>query len=58
MGSPLYRSGAGMETKMALHEISRQTMSNWLIKACENWLEPIYEEMKKRLCEHEGTACR
>ncbi|MDD2286573.1 MAG: transposase, partial [Paludibacter sp.] len=27
-------------------------MSNWLIRACEDWLEPIYEEMKFRLCEH------
>jgi transposase len=28
-------------------------MSNWLIKACEDWLEPIYEEMKRRLCKHQ-----
>jgi transposase len=28
-------------------------MSNWLIKASEKWLEPIYEEMKHQLCEHE-----
>lgn len=51
MGSPLYRQE--QEWKQNGIEISRQTMSNWLIKACENWLEPIYEEMKKRLCEHE-----
>ena len=51
MGSPLYRQ----EQEWALSGIllSRQTMSNWLIKACEKWLEPIYEEMKRRLCEHE-----
>lgn len=28
-------------------------MSNWLIKASVDWLEPIYEEMKRRLCAHE-----
>ena len=51
MGSPLYRQE--QEWKQNGIEISRQTMSNWLIKACEDWLEPIYEEMKKRLCEYE-----
>ena len=51
MGSPLYRQ----EQEWAQNGIllSRQTMSNWLIKACENWLEPIYEEMKRRLCGHQ-----
>ena len=51
MGSPLYRQ----EQEWALSGIliSRQTMSNWLLKASSNWLEPIYEAMKWRLCEHE-----
>ena len=51
MGSPLYRQ----EQEWALSgiQLSRQTMSNWLIKACSDWLEPIYAEMKRRLCEHE-----
>ncbi len=51
MGSPLYRQ----EQEWALSGImlSRQTMSNWLIKACNDWLEPIYGEMKRRLCEHQ-----
>jgi transposase len=51
MGSPLYRQ----EQEWAQNGIllCRQTMSNWLIKACENWLEPIYEEMKLRLCKHQ-----
>ena len=50
MGSPLYRQ----EQEWALSGIrlSRQTMSNWLLKASK-WLEPIYEEMKRRLCEHQ-----
>ena len=55
MGSPLYRQ----EQEWALRGIrlSRQTMSNWLLKACASWLEPIYEAMKLRLCEHEVLHC-
>jgi len=50
MASPLYRQE--QEWRQNGIWLSRQTMSNWLIKACEDWLEPIYEEMKRRLCEH------
>ena len=50
MGSPLYRQEQEWVQNGIL--LSRQTMSNWLIKAANNWLEPIYEEMKRRLCEH------
>lgn len=51
MGSPLYRQ----EQEWAQNGIllSRQTMSNWLIKACDDWMEPIYKEMKRRLCEQQ-----
>jgi len=51
MASPLYRQEQEWKQNGIL--ISRQTMSNWLIKACEDWLEPIYEEMKRELCDHE-----
>lgn len=51
MASPLYRQE--QEWKYNGIQLSRQTMSNWLIMASENWLEPIYTEMKRRLCEHE-----
>jgi len=51
MASPLNRQE--QEWKQNGIQLSRQTMSNWLIKACEDWLEPIYDEMKQRLCEHE-----
>ena len=51
MGSPLYRQEQEWRQKGIL--LSRQTMANWLIKASELWLEPIYEEMKRRLCGHE-----
>jgi len=50
MASPLYRQE--QEWKQNGIQLSRQTMSNWLIKACEDWLEPIYAEMKFRLCGH------
>lgn len=51
MASPLYRQEEEWKQNGIL--LSRQTMSNWLIKACDNWLEPIYEKMKRRLCDHE-----
>jgi len=41
MGSPLYRQE--QEWNRNGIKLSRQTMSNWLIKATEDWLEPIYE---------------
>ena len=51
MASPLYRQE--QEWKQNGICLSRQTMSNWLIKASNDWLEPIYEEMKRRLCTHD-----
>jgi len=51
MASPLYRQEQEWKQNGIL--LSRQTMSNWLIKASEDWLEPIYNEMKLRLCGHE-----
>jgi transposase len=51
MASPLYRQEQEWRQNGIL--LSRQTMSNWLIKACEDWLEPIYQEMKRRLCSHD-----
>lgn len=50
MASPLYRQEQEWKQNGIL--LSRQTMSNWLIKASEDWLEPIYEEMKHRLRGH------
>jgi transposase len=51
MASPLYRQE--QEWKQNGIQLSRQTMSNWLIKASTDWLEPIYEEMQSRLCRHD-----
>ena len=47
MGSPLYRQEQEWAQKGIL--LSRQTMSGWLIKACEDWLAPVYNEMKRQL---------
>lgn len=50
MASPLYRQEQEWKQNGIL--LSRQTMSNWLIKACEGWLVPIYERMKEKLLKH------
>lgn len=47
MASPLYRQEQEWKQNGIL--LSRQTMANWLIKACGDWLFPIYEEMKREL---------
>jgi transposase len=41
MGSPLYRQEQEWNRNGIM--LSRQTMSNWLIKATEDWLEPVYD---------------
>lgn len=47
MASPLYRQE--QELNRSGIQLSRQTMSNWLLRASKDWLTPIYEEMKKLL---------
>jgi len=51
MGSPLYR----LEQEFQRNDImlSRQTMSNWMIRCTEDWLVPIYDQMKSELLKHE-----
>ena len=51
MGIPLYRQE--QEWNRGGIELSRQTMSNWLLRCSEDWLELIYERMKNRLLTHE-----
>jgi transposase len=48
MGVPLYRQEQEWKRNGIL--LSRQTMSNWLIKATEDWLEPIYNALRVLLC--------
>jgi hypothetical protein len=50
MGSPLYRQE--QEFKRGGIMLSRQTMSNWLIRATEDWLEPIYDALREIMLEH------
>jgi len=51
MGIPLYRQEQEWSRQGIM--LSRQTMSNWLIRCTEDWLEPIYNELHKRLLTHE-----
>ena len=48
MGSPLYRQE--QEFVRGGINLSRQTMSNWLLRATEDWLEPIYDALHEILC--------
>ncbi len=48
MGSPLYRQE--QELKQNWIFLSRQTMSNWLIRVSEDWLEPVYDVLHETLC--------
>ena len=50
MGVPLYRQE--QEWKRQGIELSRQTMSNWLLKCTEDWLEPIYDALREIMLEH------
>ncbi len=51
MASPLYRQEQELNHNGIL--LSRQTMSNWLLKASEQWLTPVYEKLKEKLLEQE-----
>ena len=47
MGSPLYRQE--QEWNRQGVKLSRQTMSNWILRAAEDWLKPVYEELHRKL---------
>jgi len=51
MGVPLYRQE--QEWNRGGIMLSRQTMSNWLIRCAEDWLKPVYDRLKKRLLERD-----
>lgn len=51
MGSPLYRQEQELQRNGI--KLSRQTMSNWLLRATEDWLEPIYGAMREILLSRE-----
>ena len=48
MYSPLYRLEQEFDRQGL--KLSRQTMSNWLLKATEDWLQPVYDVLHQRLC--------
>ena len=47
MGSPLYRQEQELSRQRI--PLSRQTMSNWILKAAEDYLMPVYEQLHKEL---------
>ena len=47
MGSPLYRQEQEINRK-GIH-LSRQTMSNWILKATEEYLVPVYKRLHREL---------
>ena len=47
MGSPLYRQE--QELRRQGISLSRQTMSNWILRAAEDYLTPVYEQLHKEL---------
>ena len=47
MGSPLYRQEQEIK-RQGIH-LSRQTMSNWILKATEDYLAPVYEQLHREL---------
>lgn len=49
--SPLYRQE--QEWNRAGVMLSRQTMSNWLLRAAEDYLTPIYAELHQQLLQHQ-----
>lgn len=51
MYSPLYRQE--QEWGRQGLKLSRQVMSHWLLRAADDWLEPIYQELHKELVRRE-----
>lgn len=47
MYSPLYRLEQEMER--AGIKLTRQTMSNWILHASDDWLKPVYEQLHREL---------
>jgi hypothetical protein len=52
MGSPLYRQEQELNRNGI--QLSRNTMSNWLLKATEDYLEPIYDALRELLLVHDN----
>jgi len=48
LGLPLYRLEQNVQQQMGLN-LSRQTMSNWILKTAELYIEPLVAEIRRRL---------
>lgn len=51
MGVPLYRQEQAWNRSGL--PLSRQTMSNWLLKCTEDYLYPLYDKLREKLLQHE-----
>ncbi len=51
MGSPLYRQEQELNRQGI--QLSRQTMSNWILRATEEYLSPVYEQLHRELLKRE-----
>ena len=51
MGSPSCRQEQEWNRQGVM--LSRQTMSNWLLRSTEDWLSPIYDELHRQLLGHD-----
>ena len=47
MGSPLYRQEKELNRSGVM--LAMQTMSNWILRAAEDWLKPIYDALHREL---------
>ena len=48
MASPLSRQAKAFERDGI--QLSKQTMSNWILRAEQDWLRPVYEHLHEELC--------
>lgn len=60
-GIPLYRISQDFERYDLM--LSRATMGNWVIRCAERYLNPVYDQMKKYLCQKtvlqvDETSCQ
>ena len=51
MGSPIYRQEQELNRQGIM--LSRQTMSNWILKSAEMYLAPVYEQLHRELLKRE-----
>lgn len=51
MGSPIYRQEQELN-RMGI-QLSRQTMSNWILRCAKDWLKPVYDELHRQLLQRE-----